>query len=111
MDNVDQRNEKIQEDAFFISQEISANWDATVFLTLRPQTYYKSKLEGALTGYHPKAFTIAPPRVDEVILRRLSFAQQLASGEKKIATKKRRPTTTVVKPVLPPASTPAELST
>lgn len=86
MDNVDQRNETIQEDAFFISQEIAANWEATVFLTLRPQTYYKSKLEGALTGYHPKAFTIAPPRVDEVILKRLSFAQQIAKGEKKISS-------------------------
>jgi hypothetical protein len=85
MDNVDQRNENIQEDAFFISQEIAANWDATVFLTLRPQTYYRSKLEGALTGYHPKAFTIAPPRVDEVILKRLKFAQQIAKGEKKIS--------------------------
>lgn len=86
MDNVDQRNEPIQEDAFFISQEIAANWEATVFLTLRPQTYYKSKLEGALTGYHPKAFTIAPPRVDEVILKRLNFAQQIARGEKRITS-------------------------
>lgn len=86
MDNVDQRNEAIQEDAFFISQEIAANWDATIFLTLRPQTYYKSKLEGALTGYHPKAFTIAPPRVDEVIIKRLKFAQQIANGEKRISS-------------------------
>ena len=34
-----------------------------------------------------------------------------ANGEKKIATKNKSPTTTVVNPVLPPASTPAELST
>ena len=86
MDNVDQRNEQIQEDAFFISQEIAASWEATIFLTLRPQTYYKSKLDGALTGYHPKAFTIAPPRVDEVILKRLDFAQQIARGDKKISS-------------------------
>lgn len=86
MDNVDQRNENVQEDAFFISQEIAAHWEATIFLTLRPQTYYKSKLDGALTGYHPKAFTIAPPRVDEVILKRLDFAQQIAKGERKISS-------------------------
>ena len=85
MDNVDQRNEAIQEDAFFISQEIAATWEATIFLTLRPQTYYKSKVDGALTGYHPKAFTIAPPRVDDVILKRLRFAQEIAKGEKKIS--------------------------
>lgn len=86
MDNVDQRNDSIQEDAFFISQEIAANWEATFFLTLRPQTYYKSKIDGALTGYHPKAFTIAPPRVDEVILKRLFFAKQIAKGERKITS-------------------------
>lgn len=85
MDNVDQRTEQIQEEAFFISQEIAANWDATVFITLRPQTFYQSKISGALTGYHPKAFTIAPPRVDEVILKRLDFAQQIARGERSLS--------------------------
>ena len=34
-----------------------------------------------------------------------------AKGEKKIATKNNAPTNIAVKPVLPPASTPAELST
>lgn len=85
MDNVDQRDEKIQEDAFFIAQDIAANWPASVFLTIRPQTYYKSKTEGALSGYHPKAFTIAPPRVDEVIQRRINFALKIARGEIKLS--------------------------
>ena len=35
----------------------------------------------------------------------------LAKGEKKIAIKNNRPTVTAVNPVLPPVSTPAELST
>jgi hypothetical protein len=35
----------------------------------------------------------------------------LAKGEKKIAIKNKKPTVTAVNPVLPPASTPAELST
>ena len=34
-----------------------------------------------------------------------------ARGEKKIAKRNIKPTTTAVSPVLPPASTPAELST
>ena len=34
-----------------------------------------------------------------------------ANGEKKIEIRKKMPTITAVKPVLPPASTPAELST
>ena len=81
MDNVDQRDEQIQEDAFFIANEIASSWPAVVFTTLRPSTYTKSKRIGALTGYHPKAFTISPPRIDEVISKRLSFALRIASGE------------------------------
>ncbi len=34
-----------------------------------------------MTGYHPKAFTISPPRISEVISKRLSFALRIASGE------------------------------
>jgi hypothetical protein len=85
MDNVDQRDEPIQESAFLISQDVAANWPALVFLTIRPQTYYKSKIEGALSGYHPKAFTIAPPRVDDVINKRIEFALKIARGNMKIS--------------------------
>jgi len=41
-------------------------WDGMIYVTLRPDTYHSSARRGALTGYHPKAFTIAPPRVDRV---------------------------------------------
>ncbi len=53
-----------------------------VFVCLRPETVHRTKkVSGALSGYHTKAFTIAPPRIDEVILKRLVFAQRIASGE------------------------------
>lgn len=81
IDNVDQRDEEVQEHAFLIANEISQNWASTVFLTLRPSTFHKSKKIGALTGYHPKAFTIAPPRIDEVLIKRLRFGLKIASGE------------------------------
>lgn len=81
MDNVDQRDDHIQEDAFFIANEIASNWPAVVFITLRPSTYAKSKKIGALTGYHPKAFTIAPPKISDVISKRLPFALKIAKGE------------------------------
>jgi len=84
LDNADQRSETIQQAAFFIAQEISVNWPVTVFLAMRPETYHKSRKSGALTGYHPKAFTISPPRIDEVIIRRLEFASKIAKGELEI---------------------------
>jgi hypothetical protein len=50
-------------------------------VALRPETFYRSLKIGALSGYHPKAFTISPPRIDRVIEKRLRFALRLTSGE------------------------------
>lgn len=81
LDNADQRDETIQQQAFLVAQEIAANWPVAVFLAIRPQTFHKSKKKGVLSGYHPKAFTISPPRVDEVVTKRLTFALKIARGE------------------------------
>ena len=81
LDNADQRDERTQDQAFLIAQELAENWPMMVFLALRPETFYRSKKIGALTGYHAKAFTIAPPRIDLVIRKRLEFAFKIATGE------------------------------
>jgi GTPase SAR1 family protein len=82
IDNADQRDFEVQQNAFIISQELAKEWKATVFLAVRPQTFYKSKRSGALNAYPHKIFTIAPPRVEDVVSKRLSFASRLARGEK-----------------------------
>jgi len=82
LDNADQRIEStIQQQAFLIAQEIAEHWPATVFVALRPETFHSSVRTGAMSGYHPKAFTVSPPRLDLVISKRLWFAIKLASGE------------------------------
>lgn len=81
LDNADQRDEKAQQEAFLIAQEMASNWEATVILPLRPETYALSVQEGALSGYHPKAFTIAPPRIDIVVNKRLEFAHRITTGD------------------------------
>lgn len=82
MDNADQRDETIQQQAFLISQEIAEHWrPVTIFVAIRPETFYRSLKIGALSGYHPKAFTISPPRIDRVIEKRLTFALKITSGE------------------------------
>ncbi|HAB51782.1 MAG TPA: hypothetical protein DCE80_06370 [Ignavibacteriales bacterium] len=81
IDNCDQRDDETQQTAFLIAQEFAEHWPATVFLTLRPETFHRSMKLGALSGYHPKAFTISPPRIDEVIEKRLAFAQKITRGE------------------------------
>jgi hypothetical protein len=81
LDNADQRDAQTQEQAFLISHEFSDSWPMLVFVALRPDTFYRSKKIGALTGYHAKAFTISPPRIDLVLEKRLKFARKLTSGE------------------------------
>jgi GTPase SAR1 family protein len=80
LDNADQRDYDIQQEAFVIAQNLAKDWRAAVFIALRPQTFYHSKQSGALTGYPHRIFTIAPPRVDVVVERRLTFALRLATG-------------------------------
>jgi GTPase SAR1 family protein len=81
LDNTDQRNEGDQEDAFLIAQEISERWPAIVFLPLRPETFHSSRKRGAITGYHTRAFTVAPPRIDRVLQKRLAFGLRICRGD------------------------------
>jgi hypothetical protein len=81
LDNADQRDEKTQQEVFLIAQEFATHWPATVFVSIRPETFFKSKKSGTLSAYHTKAFLISPPRVDDVIYKRLEFAYKIANGE------------------------------
>lgn len=80
VDNADQRNDQIQQEAFLVSQEIANNWNASVYVAIRPETFHLSQRRGALSAYHTRAFTISPPRTDEVIEKRILFALRIATG-------------------------------
>jgi predicted type IV restriction endonuclease len=80
LDNIDQRIYEFQNQAFLIGESIAHNWPVTVFISIRPQTFYKSRVSGTIGAYHPKAFTIEPPRVDMVVNKRLNYG--LASMER-----------------------------
>ena len=86
IDNADQRSDDIQQEAFLAAQELAENWQATVFVALRVETFYRSQRLGTLSGYHAKAFTIAPPRIDTVIEKRLNFALRLTTGKIPVQT-------------------------
>jgi hypothetical protein len=82
LDNIDQRPFEFQEKVFLIANSIAETWPGTVFVSLRPDTFFQSRQKGSLTAYQPRVFTISPPRVDLVISRRLEFtlAQLESSG-------------------------------
>lgn len=77
LDNVDQRDAAFQEHLFVIAQTMAESWPVTVFLALRPETFYESKRAGSLSAYQPRAFTISPPRVEVVLSKRLNYALEL----------------------------------
>lgn len=74
LDNVDQRPALFQEEVFLIAQALADQWPLTAFVALRPETFAESRTRGYLAAYQPRVFTIAPPRVDRVLSRRLAFA-------------------------------------
>jgi hypothetical protein len=80
LDNADQRSDEIQQQVFVMAQSIASNWTASVFLALRPETFQRSKAAGALSAYHLKAFTISPPRIDEVLDKRMQFGINISRG-------------------------------
>ncbi|WP_159096517.1 hypothetical protein [Miniimonas sp. S16] len=80
LDNVDQRDHADQNRVFLVANEIAATWDATVFVTLRPETYYESLRYGAVSGYHPRVFSISPPRTDVMLKKRVQFALEVLSS-------------------------------
>lgn len=82
LDNIDQRQPDFQDRVFLIAQTVADVWPATVFVALRPTTFYSSRSSGSLAAYQPRVFTVTPTRCDEVISRRLAFASsQLAAAE------------------------------
>lgn len=80
IDNADQRTVPVQNDAFIIAHELASTWNALVFLSLRPQTFHTSKRSGAVSAYPPKVFVISPPKLEDVIEKRLSFALKISEG-------------------------------
>ncbi len=80
LDNIDQRDLDFQEQVFLVGQSLAESWPATVFLSLRPETFYRSRSTGSLTAYQPRVFTITPPEVSGVIDKRLQFCADLVNS-------------------------------
>jgi hypothetical protein len=85
-DNVDQRDADFQEQTFLIAEAFADTWPATVFVALRPNTFHWSRQAGTLQAYQPRAFTVSPPRIDRVVIKRLEYAQKLMADEGRLPT-------------------------
>jgi hypothetical protein len=75
-DNVDQRAAAFQEEVFLIAQAMAETWPLTAFVSIRPETFAQSRATGSLSAYQPRVFTIDPPRVDQVLAKRIEFGKR-----------------------------------
>jgi hypothetical protein len=80
LDNADQRSDEIQQEAFLVAQELAKAWHCYVFISLRPHTFFRSRQSGVLAAYPHRVFTIAPPRIDDLLDKRLTYALDMAEG-------------------------------
>lgn len=80
-DNLDRRDDLIQEQAFLQASALARDWEALVFVCLRPGTFYRSTASGGLDAIAPRTISIAPPRPDVVLKKRFEFAREVAAGE------------------------------
>lgn len=85
-DNIDRRNDGIQEQAFLEASALARDWEALVFVCLRPGTFYRSAARGTLDAIAPRTIVIAPPRAEIVLKKRFEFAREVAAGETPRAT-------------------------
>lgn len=86
LDNIDQRAREFQDRVFVIAQALAETWPTTIFVALRPSTFYESKSTGALAAYQLRVFTISPTRVDEVVRRRLSYASAQVERQRELGS-------------------------
>lgn len=86
LDNVDQRGQEDQESTFVIAAAMAKHWPCTVFVTLRPETFNASRVNRTLSAYQVRAFTVEPPRVERVAIRRLEFGDRHYAQEGRLPT-------------------------
>lgn len=84
LDNIDQRPVEFQEQVFLIAHSLAETWPGTVFVSLRPDTFYESRTKGSLSAYQPRVFTVPPPRIDAVVSKRLQFALKQLSETRRL---------------------------
>jgi hypothetical protein len=80
LDNLDRRDDHIQEEAFLLASAMARDWACLVFVCLRPDTFYLSRSQGVLDSVAPKVITVASPPSSPILKRRFRYASQMAKG-------------------------------
>lgn len=80
-DNLDRRLQTIQDEAFLKASAIARDWNAVVFVCLRPDTFFHSKEKGVLDSLAPSVVSVAAPLTAIMLKKRFAFARRIADGD------------------------------
>ena len=80
LDNLDRRNDRIQEEAFLRASAMARDWSTLVFVCLRPDTFYRSKHFGVLDSVAPRVVTVTSPKTSLLVSKRMQYARNVALG-------------------------------
>lgn len=81
LDNLDRRDDPIQVQALLQASALARDWEAMIFVCLRPGTFYRSVATGTLDTIAPRTIAIAPPRADILLRKRFELAGEVAAGD------------------------------
>lgn len=82
LDNLDRRDPALQEEAFLKASALARDWACLVFVSLRPDTFYRSREKGVLDTIAPLTFTVSHPDLSLVLKRRFAYAKEIAEGKR-----------------------------
>ena len=82
LDNIDHHVRPLQEEVFRVAVHASEVWGVSVFVAMRPATFYRSRKEGTISAYQPRAFSIDPPLISQVISKRFTYVESLMADGK-----------------------------
>lgn len=78
-DNADQFSSDTQDKVFRLAQKFAKDIGCSAAISLREESYWKNKDHGTLSAFHATSYQVQPPRLAQVISKRLRFADKLLS--------------------------------
>lgn len=76
-DNADQLHPDTQNDIFLISEKLSAEIGCYALLSMREESYWKTRDSGPLNAFHTTAYHVQPATFEQVLSKRFRYARNL----------------------------------
>jgi predicted type IV restriction endonuclease/energy-coupling factor transporter ATP-binding protein EcfA2 len=80
-DNADQLNPNTQNDIFLISEKLSTNISCYALLSMREESYWKTRDSGPLNAFHTTAYNVQPASFEQVLSKRFKYTRSLLQNK------------------------------